>query len=115
MGNQQVRVEFKDIPGMEYYSVSRNGDVKSNRKGRLLTPRVQKDGYVTVHLSFDGKDFNALVHRLVAMAYLPNPEGKSTVNHKDGNKENNYVDNLEWATYPENMRHAYNNGLIVAQ
>lgn len=115
MGDQQVRIEFKEIPGMEYYSVSRKGDVKSNRRGRLLTPRVQKDGYVTVHLSFDGEDLTALVHRLVAMAYLPNPENKPTVNHKDGDKQNNCVSNLEWATYPENMRHAFDNGLIVAQ
>lgn len=115
MGNQQVRVEFKDIPNMEYYSVSRDGDVRSNRRGKLLTPRVSRGGYVTVHLSFDGEDLNALVHRLVAMAYLPNPENKPTVNHKDGNKRNNRADNLEWATYPENTQHAFDTGLIVAQ
>lgn len=115
MGNQQVRDEFRDIPGMEYYSVNRNGDVRSNRRGRLLTPRKNPFGYHTVYLSFDGEGVNALVHRLVAMAYLPNPENKATVNHKDGNKDNNNLDNLEWATAQENVQHAFDTGLIVAQ
>ena len=52
------------------------------------------------------------LHRLVAKQFIPNPENKSTVNHIDGNKLNNHIDNLEWATYTENMHHAIKNGLI---
>lgn len=115
MDNQQVRIEFRNIPGMEYYSVSRDGDVKSNRRGKLLTPQVDKGGYVRVHLSFDGEDLCAQVHRLVALTYLPNPENKAAVNHKDGDKKNNRVSNLEWATYSENMQHTFENKLIVAE
>ena len=66
-------------------------------------------------MSFDGKDVDAFVHRLVAMTYLPNPENKPTVNHKDGVKLNNNLSNLEWATHQENVQHAFDTGLTVAQ
>lgn len=72
---------------------------------------LNHDGYVKVRLIMKGKDKTARVHRLVAEAFIPNPEGKETVNHIDGNKENNCVDNLEWADRHEQMYHAYEHNL----
>ena len=54
-----------------------------------------------------------LVHRLVANAFIPNPENKRCINHKDGNKKNNNINNLEWVSYSENMKHAYRTGLAI--
>lgn len=67
-----------------------------------------KDGYFSVFLCGNGKVARHRVHRLVAKAFLPNPDNKPVVNHKDGNRQNNHVNNLEWATVAENNRHAYN-------
>ena len=84
------------------YGVSWSGRIFSV-KGELLQNSSGSHGYLTVYV--EGK--NELVHRLVAEWYLPNPEGKRTVNHKDGDKHNNCVDNLEWATDSENNLHAF--------
>lgn len=77
-------------------------------RGKLLKPNRHGNGYLFVNLA--GKQVS--VHRLVATAFIPNPMGKEQVNHKDGNKANNTVDNLEWCTASENTRHAVQNGLI---
>lgn len=80
----------------------------------ISTRRNEKDiGYKQVRLTNDyNKDSKLfMIHRLVAEAFIDNPENKQTVNHKDGNKHNNNVDNLEWATYSENNQHAYDNNL----
>ena len=68
-------------------------------------------GYRRVVLMKNGKQINALVHRLIAQTFIPNPENKPEVNHKDGNKENNSVFNLEWCTHKENVHHAIETGL----
>lgn len=91
--------------GFENYCVTYDGKVYSNKSGRFLAQQDLK-GYRRVTLWANGKKCSMLVHRLVAMAYLSNPEGKLTVNHKDGNKSNNIASNLEWATHSENMQHA---------
>lgn len=87
-------------------SSNRNQGYKARRNGRILTSYIRR-GYQTLFLSRDGKARLKPVHRLVAMAFLSNPLNKSTVNHIDGNKQNNHVSNLEWATYSENELHSY--------
>lgn len=101
------------------YEVSNLGRIKSNKlwrrdmtSERILVQCVSKTGYYVVTLVLNGKYRVFKVHRLIAEAFIPNPENKRTVNHKDGDKLNNSLDNLEWATDLENIRHAFKNGLI---
>jgi len=86
--------------------VRRNGKIWS-KKRRMYLPESDMRGYKAVIVN--GK--RVYVHRLVAEKYIPNPENKPQVNHKDGRKDNNHVSNLEWATASENTKHAYDNGL----
>jgi hypothetical protein len=115
---------WRDVEGYKgYYQVSNLGNVRSLErtittkrgyefkcKAKTLQPTKAR-GYQTLRLRKNQKYKSFLVHRLVAIAFLPNPEGKKEVNHIDGNKENNRLDNLEWATHQENLIHAYANGL----
>lgn len=107
---------WKPIKGYEgVYEVSNRGNVKTLRKNKVMSQQIgKKNGYCYVGLFKNGKTKKLLVHRIVAMAFIDNPMGKRTVNHKDGNKRNNAVENLEWATYSENHRHAFKIGLKVA-
>lgn len=93
------------------YFVSIDGRVYSRRKFNELTELKQHKaghkGYVKVRVNRKDR----FVHRLVAISYLPNPCKKETVNHIDGNKQNNHVINLEWCTRSENTKHAYDTGL----
>ncbi len=94
---------WKPVPGFEQdYEVSNRGRICSHRKGRtrILKPILEKwNGYFTVSL-FDakGKMHKVKVHRLVALAFIPNPHGYPCVNHKDEDKTNNHTDNLEWCS-----------------
>ena len=76
---------------------------------------VLNDGYYSIGLRKDGKRFKAKIHRLIAQAFIPNPENKPFVNHIDGNKQNNCIENLEWVTGSENVRHAWQIGLNKSQ
>ena len=100
---------WKDIVGYEgRYMISNKGRVKSFARpssgtGRLLTPYITR-GYCSVGLTdSNGNRRTFLVHRLVAKAFIPNPQGYAEVNHKDENKQNNACDNLEWCTREYNM------------
>lgn len=98
---------WKEIPNTKgYYKVSDIGNVYSVRSKKLIDKNVHRNGYVSVWLGVDGKSMTPSLHRLVAEAFVPNPENKPCVNHIDGNKQNNRADNLEWVTHSENMRHA---------
>ena len=103
---------MKKIEGYEYYWVSEEGFVLSmSDKGvRILKPDLRGQ-YYSVTLSRAGRVKRFPIHRLVAEYYIPNPDKKPQVNHKDGNKLNNHVDNLEWVTQSENQLHAFRIGL----
>lgn len=103
--------DWKDVPGFEgYYKISKNGELFSLPR-RTVRPGIRKsaidrNGYKKVTLSKKCKLHYFTVHRLVALTYIPNPQNLPTVNHKDGNKLNNSIENLEWATYSYQQKHA---------
>lgn len=99
------------VNASQYYVLS-NGNVFSTKTWDYLVGNLSHDGYVRVLLTDDnGVMKTTPLHRLVAMAFIPNPESKNEVNHKDGNKLNNDISNLEWTWSYENMAHAMKNGL----
>lgn len=103
---------FKEIPGYDgLYEVSNKGNVRTiKRQGtddRILAGSIDRTGYKRVALCKKGITKSYAVHRLVCLTFLPNPNGKRTVNHIDGNKLNNILSNLEWMTHSENHKHAY--------
>lgn len=110
-----MQEEFKSLKGLvDYgnnYEVSNLGRVRNHKTGRILKFDTAHTGYHQVKLSYEGKKKNCLVHRAVALAFLPNPDNKREVNHKDGSKTNNLLSNLEWATSKENQEHAMEHGL----
>lgn len=104
---------FLPIDGFDEYAVSPFGDVISLKSDhiRLLSQCIEGDGYLFVLLYRNGKKYTSTVHRLVAKTFLLNPDQMPQVNHADGNKYNNRLDNLEFCTAKENMQHAYKTGL----
>lgn len=107
---------WKNIKGYKGYQISTHGRVKSFRRdkinGKLLKLSVHPTGYIYVTLYLGDKPKKHRVHRLVVLNFLEKVLNKNIVNHKDGNKDNNYVENLEWSTISENTQHAYDNNLI---
>ena len=100
---------MKDVVGYEgLYAVTSCGKVYSYKSKKFLKPWINKDGYLVVKLRKDGERKNFLVHRLVAETYVPNPDNLETVDHIDGNKNHNYVRNLQWLTRGDNIRKAWN-------
>lgn len=107
---KQLKEIWKVIGECPNYSVSNLGRVKHNGTGHIKNSRVHK-GYKHVTLHIGNKRIYRRVNRLVAIAFLDNPESKPAVNHIDGNKLNNVVTNLEWVTTKENNEHAWRTGL----
>lgn len=122
----ETNLEWRPIPGYQgHYEISSFGDVRSVTRpvsrsgptGDLVVPgKVKKafvtpKGYLRTQLVKGGQAKNFMVHRLVATAFLDNPENLPEVNHRDGNKKNNQISNLEWATECDNQIHAYDGGL----
>lgn len=109
---------WKDIEGYEgLYQVSNSGKIRSIRyshinKITIMAFHYNKKGYTRVHLTKNKIDKYVSVHRLVANAFIPNPNNYPQVNHIDGNKLNNCVDNLEWCTNKYNFQHALKLGLF---
>ena len=112
---------WTEIPGFNGdYSINKNGQVKSNNivaidgrkiKERILKPFIQNNGYYVVDLRINNKTKKYLVHRLMAMTFLTDYDKILDVNHKDGNKLNNSIYNLEMTTRSENIKHAHQIGL----
>ena len=106
---------FVDIEGYEgLYQISNLGNVKSFKsvsKNKILKPVLRK-GYATVILRKNKVNKIHSIHRLLATAFISNSDNLPEVNHIDGNKLNNNLSNLEWCTHLENMRHAFNSGLV---
>lgn len=118
---------WRDVPDFEgLYEISNLGRVKSkarnirtflkyNYHNHPIKERILKigttKGYASVGLCKDGKMYNKALHRLLAKAFIPNPNNYPIINHKDGNKLNNRLDNLEWCTYKHNTQEAYRLGL----
>lgn len=109
-----MKEQWKPIVGYEgHYEISNKGNVKSlkYKKHRILKP-FEWQGYKKIKLVLEGVEKTFKIHRLVANAFVENPENKPMVNHKDGNKGNNIYTNLDWTTNAENVKHAYDNDLI---
>ena len=104
---------WKLVADYPNYSVSNYGRVRNNKTGYILKPLKVGFGYVVVELWNKNGPKSKKIHRLVAEAFLPNPDKKPQVNHIDGNKKNNRLDNLEWVTASENMKHSYDSKIRV--
>lgn len=103
----------KQVIGYEgLYEVDENGNVYSVRRGKRIVPIKMKSGYYYIHLCHGKDTKQARLHRVVASAFIPNPENKKQVNHINGNKSDNRVSNLEWCDNLYNMRHAMKIGLF---
>jgi len=106
-----MKEEWKEIEGYSgVYQVSNLGRVRNAVNGKVLKLMGNGTGYLYVGLYADGRRKNHYVHRLVALAYLHNREGKPCVNHIDSFRSNNVVSNLEWCSYSENTLHGYSSG-----
>lgn len=95
------------------YTIDELGNVFSIRRNKYLKSTIDRNGYVKITLCEDYKQKIMSLHRLLAIHFIPNPLNKLCVNHKDGNKQNNSLDNLEWCTHSENIKHAYSNKLMI--
>jgi hypothetical protein len=108
---------WKDVKGYEmYYEVSNLSNIRrklgtSKLKQKNLKGSFDKDGYIKVNLKIKQKTNSKILHRLLAEAFIPNPENKPQVNHINGIKSDNTLENLEWCTLSENRQHAYDTGL----
>ena len=113
------------IPGYPGYQINEFGTIRSLKKMKqyqnipgkkhlqYLTVKTNNSGYLQTKLSIQGKAVTCSIHRLLALTFIPNLLDKPEINHRDGNKLNNSLDNLEWATHSENIVHAYKSGLIT--
>lgn len=110
--------EMREIPGHEgRFLISRDGVIWSTVTARVIKVHLRRDGYYYAVLRVTGKYIQSAVHRLVAEAWIENPENKPQVNHKNLCKTDNRAENLEWVTRAENMRHAMENlpGDVIAR
>lgn len=95
------------------YTIYSDGKVYSNKSKKFIKPHIE-NGYYRIALYIDGKPKTYKLHRLIGECFIKKPEGKNQINHKDCNKLNNDVSNLEWCNNSENQLHAYQNGLNVS-
>ena len=103
--------EWHTIPDFPNYEITETGKIRHKEKKKIRKASPSKRGYPVVSLRKDGKQYIRTIHILVARTFIPNPENKPEVNHKDGNKWNYRLNNLEWVTSRENKIHARKTGL----
>lgn len=105
-----MQEEWKKIENFEDYEISNFGRYKSlkNENVHIMKPKKNKSGYLQARLTKNGKHYYLYMHRLVAQAFIQNPNNKFYVNHINGNKEDNNILNLEWCTAKENTHHLIN-------
>ncbi len=103
--------EWRGVVGFPNYAISNFGRVWNIKHERFLTPSFEPNGYAHVHLYYNGKPTIIDIHRLVALSFLSRSQDEIEVNHDDGDKYYNHVDNLEWTTKSVNRKHAYTTGL----
>ena len=102
-----MNIELRDIPGFEgLYAATKDGQIWSHRRKRFMKTCGEADNYQVVWLCKDKQGKCYYVHRLVAMAWIPNPDNLPKVNHKDEHKDHNWADNLEWCTQEYNLRYS---------
>ncbi len=97
-----INEESKIIEGLETYSVSIFGNVKNNKTDRILKQCIDRKGYIYVNLSENNKGKNFRCHRLIAQAYIPNPENKTCVDHINNDRIDNRIENLRWVSVQQN-------------
>lgn len=109
MDNQQPsnKTEWRQVKEHQNYEVNQFGEIRHKKRQQILKPRRNPGGYLYVCFKVNGKNTNFAVHRIVANAFIPNPNEKQEVNHKDYDKTNNCVANLEWVSGSENKKHAF--------
>ena len=95
------------IKGFDNYSISNFGNLKNNKTNRLRVQSKDSSGYACCTLSLKGKTYTKSIHRLVAEAFIPNPDLFKEVNHRNGNKLDNRVENIEWCSRSHNLKHSY--------
>lgn len=110
---KEITESWRPVPQYPSHLISKYGEIYYVKTKTLLEPlnKDNKDIYIRAAINFRGEKKSECVHRLVAETYIPNPENKPEVNHKDGNKHNNNLSNLEWVTKQENSQHACDTGL----
>ena len=109
MDNQQPsnELEWREVKEYSNYEVNQFGEIRHKTRKKILKPRSNNGGYQYVNFKINGKNINFAVHRIVANAFIPNPNGYTEINHKDYDRTNNCVDNLEWVNSSQNKQHAY--------
>ena len=109
MDNQQLsnKTEWREVKEYSKYEVNQYGEIRHKKRKQILKPRSNNGGYQYVNFKINGKPINFAVHRIVANAFIPNPNGYTEINHKDYNRKNNCVNNLEWVSSSQNKQHAF--------
>lgn len=102
-------MEWKTIAEHPNYEISTTGLVRNKSSGYVKLPTQRPDGYLMINMGRNST--NQYIHRLMGQTFLANPDGRRTINHKNGNKQDNSLENLEWMTHGENNQHAYNTAL----